>query len=567
MEVLRFDFCSINLVWCSIDTTKKRSEHRNTSEQNRKNSTKKMLKQTVENFLFVVSWIVCLAMAEQPSKPCMARRMDGNSIVCVCDAIYCDTLDTPVPMERNDFVLVTSSMGDDDNDGDRFNFTVGKFPRRDRHPSVPAPIDVSKAYVKIKGIISGREFLGWGGTYTGSTAYVTSLMSTRMQRHVFKSFYSPDNGTNLSIVRVPIGSTANDLKQWTYNEYPVNDSRLANFSAFNREDRIRLCQLKQLKRIAKNPSIEFMAVASRAPEWMTRSILNGKRNILKREFYQTWADYHLKFLQMMDDECIRFLSISTGQRPVSLYNESSAYSTLEWNPFEQGKWLANHFGPTLRASNFSDITIVAYDDSRQSIPYYASAMNVGDQNAMRFVDAIGIQNYKNKYFLPTVLDSTYYTFPSKIILNTEISFPDVELGSWNNAEALAIDIIKNLQHDSCGYIINNLVLNSDGGPSVTGGKQDAPILLSDDSTEFYKQPMYYVLAHFSKYITPGSMLLDTYTDKSAAVLTVAHLRPDDKIVVSLYNRLDKLVTVALTDLYQGAVELQLKPKSMNTLIY
>lgn len=526
-----------------------------------------MLKQTVANILFVASSIVCLAMARQTSKPCMARRMDGNSVVCVCDAIYCDTLDTPEPTGKNGFVFVTSSMGDDDNDGDRFNFTVGKFPRRDRHSSVPTSMDVSKAYVKIKGIISGRAFRGWGGTYTGSTAYVTSLMSTRMQRHVFKSFYSPDNGTNLSIVRVPIGSTASDLEQWTYNEYPVNDSRLTNFSAFNREDRIRLCQLKQLKRIAKNPSIEFMAVASRAPDWMTLAILNGKRNILKREFYQTWADYHVKFLQMMDDECIRFSSISTGQRPASPYNEWPAYSTLAWNPFAHGKWLANHFGPTLRASNFSNITIIAYDDSRQSIPYYASAMNVGDPNAMRFVDAIGIQNYKNRYFPSTVLDSTYYTFPSKIILNTEISFPDVELGSWNNAEALAIDIIKNLQHDSCGYMLNNLVLNVDGGPSVAGEKQDAPILLNDDTTEFYKQPMYYVLAHFSKYITPGSVLLDAYTDKSADVLTVAHLRPDDKIVVSLYNRLDKLVTVALTDLYQGAVELQLRPKSMNTLIY
>ncbi|XP_055318388.1 lysosomal acid glucosylceramidase-like [Sitodiplosis mosellana] len=524
-----------------------------------------MSKQTVKictKFLFIVSLVVCLSLAEQTSRPCLPRWLDKDSLVCVCTSAYCDTLETPEPIAKNDYVFVSSSE-----DGDRFNFILGKFPRRNRYSSMPAPLDVSKTYVKIKDIINGRQFHGMGGTYTGSTAYVTSLMSTTLQRHVYKSFYSPNNGTNLSIVRVPIGSTKNKVgKQWTYNENPPNDSRLTNFSAFNREDRLRLCQLKQLKRIAKNPSIEFMAVASKAPEWMTRTILNGKRNVLKREFYQTWADYHLKYLQMMDNECIRFSSISTGQRPDSSYN-SPEYSPLAWDPYEQGKWLANNLGPTLRASNFSNITIIAYDDSRQSIPYFASSMNVGDKNAMRFVDAIGIQNEKNRYYLSTVLDLTYAAFPSKAILNTESSFPDVKLGSWNNAEALALDIIDNLQHDSLGYIVNNLILNLDGGPGITGEKQDAPILVSKDSTEFYKQPMFYVLAHFSKYITPGSVRLDTFTDKYLDILTVAYLRPDDKIVVSMYNRLNNSVAVVLTDLYQGAVELQLKPKSINTLIY
>lgn len=512
-------------------------------------------------FLFVVSLVLCLALAKQTSKPCLPRWLDENCLVCVCNSRYCDTLDTPLPYGKNDFVFVVSSK-----DGDRFNFTLGKFQRRNRYSSVPAPLDVSKTYVKIKDIISGRMFRGMGGTYTGSTAYVTSLMSPNLQRHVYKSFYSPDNGTNLSIVRVPIGSTVSDLKQWTYNEYPANDSRLTNFTAFNREDRLRSCQLKQLKRIAKNPNIEFMAFASKAPDWMTRTIWNGKRNILKREFYQTWADYHLKFLEMMNAQCIRFSSISTGQRPDSSYNEPNiGYSPLSWDPYEQGKWLAKNLGPTLRASNFNNISIIAYDDSRQSIPYFVSSMNVGDINATSYIDAIGIQNYKNRFFLSTVLDLTYATFPSKPILNTETSFPYSKPGSWDNAEALAFDIIDNLQHDSQGYILNNLLLKQDGGPGISEQKQDAPIFVNNDSTEILKNPMYYVLAHFSKYITAGSLRLDTYSDKSLSL--VSYLRPDDKIIVIILNRLNKIVPIVLTDIYQGPVELQLKPKSINTMIY
>lgn len=515
--------------------------------------------------LFLVLVVLGESLAEQTSRPCLARRMssEADSDVCVCNAEYCDTLNVPEANGRNEYVFITSSKN-----GDRFNFTLGIFPRRNRSSRL-TPLNVNKTYVKIKDIINGQKFRGMGGTYTGSTAYVTNLMDTPLQHHAYASFYSPDNGTNFSIVRVPIGSTINDLKQWTYNEYPANDTRLTNFTAFNREDRLRNCQLKQLIRTVDNSNIEFMAVASAAPQWMTRQVTaaNGNRNYLKREFYQTWADYHLKYLQMMDEEFIHFSAISTGQQPDLARNDRN-YMPLAWDPYEQGKWLAINLGPTLRkSSNFSDISIIAYDDSRQSIPLFVSSMTVGNIKALRFIDAIAIQNYRNKFYLSSVLDLTSSTFPGKPILNTEISFTDTTLGSWNNAEALALDIIDNLRHGSIGYVVNNLVLNSGGGPSINQQQQDAPIRVNDDSTEFYKQPSYYVLAHFSKYITPGSVRLDTYTYTGRYVDIVAYLTPNDKIVVIMYNRFEQTVPVVLTDLYQGTLELQLKPKSINTLIY
>lgn len=188
------------------------------------------------------------------------------------------------------------------------------------------------------------------------------------------------------------------------------------------------------------------------------------------------------------------------------------YTPLAWNSYKNGKRLAINLEPTLQnSSNFSNISIIPYDDSCQSIPIFSTSMNIGNINASRFIDAIGIENYRNKFYTSSVLDLTYSTFPRKPILNTEICFTDTKLGSWNNAEALALDIIDNLRHDSTGYVVNNLILNIDGGPSKQ--QQDVPIRVSDDYTEFFKQPICYILAHFSKYITPISVRLDTYTDK------------------------------------------------------
>lgn len=509
---------------------------------------------------------LAISLADTTQKPCRLESPSDDCpdcLVCVCDASYCDSLNVPDSVEKNGFVFVTSSKY-----GDRFNFTLGQFPRRNRFSGSAAPYSVSKTYVKIKDIATGRKFRGMGATYTGSSAYVTSLMAMNLQRHVYSSYFSPRIGCNFTIVRVPIGSTENDFRQWAYNENPPYDRYLTNFTAFNREDRLRSCQLKQLKRTSNNPNIEFMAIASVAPKWMTKTISGryGDRNVIRHEYYQTWADYHIKYLQMMDDQCIRFASISTGQRPEHSHNENS-FEPVAWDQYEQGKWLATHFGPTIRSSKFGNISIIGYDDGRQSSPAFISAMNVGNMNASRFIDAIGIQNFKNKYYLSSVLDVTYATFPSKPILNTEYSSSNVQLGSWTNAEALALDMIDNFQHDSLGYVINNLILDSNGGPSLNGRKQDAPILVSTDSSEIYKQPTYYILAHFSKYILPGSMRLDTYTDKYLDVYTLAYLRPDDKIVVILYNIREYFIPVVLTDLYQGTAEFNLKPKSINTILY
>ncbi|XP_031621876.1 lysosomal acid glucosylceramidase-like [Contarinia nasturtii] len=517
-------------------------------------------------FLLSLSLVLIQVLAEQTSRPCLQRWIDEDKLVCVCrvseNEEYCDTLDVPVSFNKNEAILVTSSRG-----GDRFNFTLEKFPRRYRNASVPAPFDVKKTYVKIKNVISRRSWRGWGGSYTDSMAYVTSLLPINLQRYVYKSLYSPDNGTNLSMLRIPIGSSKYSRSEWTYNQYPENDTSLTNFTMFNPEDQLKTSQLNELKSVAENPTIEYFAVASMAPQWMMRGVphFKGVRNILKPEYYQTFADYHVKYLEMMNNQSINFTGISTGQRPDSSINEPG-YSPLAWDPFKMGKWLALNLGPTLRTSNFEHVEIIGYDDCRQSIPLFISAMNVGNVNASKFITSIGIQNCKNRWFPPSVLDLTHAVYPTLPIYNTESSFPHIELGSWNNVEALVRDIIDNLQHDSQAYFLNNLILNLDGGPSLTVDREDAPILISDDSSEFYKQPIYYALAHFSKFITNGSLRLETYTS-SSGILVTSFLRSDDTVVVILCNILDRIVPVVVIDLYQGRLELQLKPNSINTLIY
>lgn len=80
-----------------------------------------------------------------------------------------------------------------------------------------------------------------------------------------------------------------------------------------------------------------------------------------------------------------------------------------------------------------------------------------------------------------------------------------------------------------------MVLNLKGGPNLVY-PADAPIVVSDDGKEFYKQPIFYVFGHFSKFAVPDSVRLNvTLTKADDNIQAVAFLRPDKLKAVMIHN--------------------------------
>jgi glucosylceramidase len=55
-----------------------------------------------------------------------------------------------------------------------------------------------------------------------------------------------------------------------------------------------------------------------------------------------------------------------------------------------------------------------------------------------------------------------------------------------------------------GWIDWNLALNPGGGPTYLNNFLGTPIIVNATANEFYKQPIFYALAHLSKFEPPGS---------------------------------------------------------------
>lgn len=76
----------------------------------------------------------------------------------------------------------------------------------------------------------------------------------------------------------------------------------------------------------------------------------------------------------------------------------------------------------------------------------------------------------------------------------------VILGSWARGELYAKNIIETLSHWTSAWIDWNIALNLIGGPTYVNNFVDSPIIVNSTADEFYKQPMFYALGHFSKFV-------------------------------------------------------------------
>ena len=80
-----------------------------------------------------------------------------------------------------------------------------------------------------------------------------------------------------------------------------------------------------------------------------------------------------------------------------------------------------------------------------------------------------------------------------------------------------------------------MLLDKQGGPNWFKNWCGAPILVDPDKDEVYITPIYYVMAHFSKYIRPEAKIIGFENSDNDLMVTAAQ-NPDKSIVVVVLNQ-------------------------------
>lgn len=312
-----------------------------------------------------------------------------------------------------------------------------------------------------------------------------------------------------------------------------------------------------------------------APAWMkSNNALNGQGYLLP-EYYQQWADYYVKFLNAYAELGVDMWGLTAQNEPVDGEIDGFTFNCMGWNASTQATWIGEYLGPTLEAAGYGHLQLMAFDDQRPYLPVWADTIMAS--SAAQYVAGWAVHWYTDFLGLPGTLDRVQEMYPDKFILFTEActgSYPwelqKVLLGSWERGQEYTNDIIENLNHWSTGWTDWNLVLDMNGGPNWANNFVDAPIIVNRDTDEFYKQPMYYSLAHFSKFLPEASYRVGLTAEGYDAdrVQMVGFERPDGRMVVVVTNRhTDQRVEVRLTEGGRSSETFEVGPQSVHSLLW
>lgn len=517
-------------------------------------------------FRIAASCLILVLIAHVESF-CIHRNYGRGSTVCVCSQQYCDMLGKVQKQE-----VGTASSYESSKDGARFLSTT--------HGFVSRAVNLTAAKRTDNIIIIDRqrtyqEIIGFGGSFTDSAGINIISLQEPLQSQLLQSYFSPE-GLNYNVGRVPMASCDFSTHEYSYDDV-ADDFELSNFSLATEDGKYKIPLIHKAQRLRGSEGLHLVATPWSAPAWMkTNNAMSGRgglRGSPNGTYYKTWAQYFIKFLDAYGQQNISFWGITVQNEPSSGYIPMYPFQCMAMSPGLERDFLKYDLGPALSDAGYGTdkLQVMILDDQRIFLPYWANIV-LGDAEAAKYVTGIGFHWYWNHIRGPTVLDQTHNNYPDKFLLSTEAcegstSLPrnKVILGSWDRAESYAHDIIQDLLHWTAGWIDWNLALDPQGGPNWARNFVDSPIIVNTTSQEFYKQPMYYALAHFSKFVLPKSK--HVYCRQPKYVEAISFLTPDNATVLIVLNSRTEPQKVTVVDPELGHFNYSIPGHAIQTYIW
>lgn len=232
--------------------------------------------------------------------------------------------------------------------------------------------------IAVDSAIQYQTMDGFGYTLTGGSAQLINGLSPSAHTALLRELFSTDSAAiGISYLRVSIGASDLSVNFFTYDEVASGQTDL-NLQNFNLDvDRFQLVPLlKEI--IAINPSIKILGSPWTAPLWMktNKNSVGGKLNPV---YYGVYADYLVKYIQVMKAEGITIDAITPQNEPLNPSNNPS----MEMSATEQAEFIKNHLGPKFQAANLAT-KIIIYDHNADRPDYPLTVLN--DAAARQYVD-------------------------------------------------------------------------------------------------------------------------------------------------------------------------------------
>ena len=162
--------------------------------------------------------------------------------------------------------------------------------------------------------------------------------------------------------------------------------------------------IKQAQAFHEKP-IKLVASPWTAPAWMkSNKNLTGQGSLLP-EFYQTWANYFVKFLDEYKKQGVEFWGLTAQNEPWDGLAPNFPFNAMGWTASMQREWIVNNLGPTLEVAGYSDTNLIILDDQRPLAPKWARDV-FSDERALKYVKGNVFNFWEIRKFTTEVLLSS-----------------------------------------------------------------------------------------------------------------------------------------------------------------
>ena len=451
---------------------------------------------------------------------------------------------------------------------------VKKFKTADA--SVRLSIDPSVRFQKIT---------GFGGSFTESSAYLLNQLSSEKRRAILQAYFS-EEGSNYSLTRTHMNSCDFSLNQYSYA--PVDDDKLLESFSIE-EDLDDLAPMIKEAQLISKEGFKIISSPWTAPPWMkdNKEWVGGK---LLPKYYDTWALFFSKYLDAYKAVGIDIWGLTVENEPLGNGNN---WESMHFTPKELTDFVVNHLGPRLEEDGKSTVKVLGYDQNREHLSEWVDEM-FRDSSSTRYFDGTAIHWYASTYeVFADQLQYAHQKAPDKHLIQSEACV-DAEVPHWKEDEwywrkggtdwgwdwapqdqkylhpkygpvyRYARDIIGCLNNWVDGWIDWNMVLDRQGGPNWFKNWCVAPVLVDPEADEVYFTPIYFTLAHFSKYIRPNAVVIQSSVDDGGLRVTAAE-NPDGSIAIVVLNEGERPKNIELD--YKGrTARLAISKQAIQTIL-
>ncbi|HNX83085.1 MAG: glucosylceramidase [Bacteroidales bacterium] len=345
-----------------------------------------------------------------------------------------------------------------------------------------------------------QEIDGFGNCLTGGSAILLNKMRLAERTVLLRELFSPDgNGIGLSYLRITIGASDLSDRVFTYCDLPPGetDPQMEQFS-IEPEKADLIPVLKEI--LAINPSLKILGSPWTAPLWMktNNASVGGS---LKHEWFDAYAKYFVKYIQAMKDEGIVIDAITVQNEPLHGGNNPSMVMTAA----DQALFIRQSLGPAFAAAGIKT-KIIIYDHNADRTDYPLAVLN--DAGARQYIDGSAFHLYGGSI---DALTAVHDAFPAKNLYFTEQWVG----GPGNLAEDLkwhVENLIIGATRNWCRNVIEwNLASDPSYDPHTEGGCDRCLGTVTLSGNNVTRNPAYYILAHASRHVRPGSVRVSTNT--------------------------------------------------------